>query len=115
MPMGTLTCGRKDMNRPCTCCISWLEGASRSTSSVKRRDEIHWSSNQTPSGLLMYFNLKCLIVALAVCLKIFVLLKGDLSPQAQDFCSLQQSFFQDCPVFSFIHLSNICDQLPSTF
>ncbi|MEQ2287619.1 hypothetical protein AMECASPLE_014480 [Ameca splendens] len=32
------------------CSKSWLEGGSRTTSSAKRRDEIHWSPNQTPSG-----------------------------------------------------------------
>ncbi|MEQ2173912.1 hypothetical protein GOODEAATRI_002477 [Goodea atripinnis] len=37
-------------NRPSACCRSWLEGASRTTSSAQRRDEIHWSPNQTPSG-----------------------------------------------------------------
>ncbi|MED6268866.1 hypothetical protein CHARACLAT_027052 [Characodon lateralis] len=35
-------------NRPSVCFWSWLEGASRTTSSAKRRDEIHWSPNQTP-------------------------------------------------------------------
>ncbi|MEQ2259823.1 hypothetical protein XENORESO_019268 [Xenotaenia resolanae] len=38
------------VNRPSACCRSWLEGASRTTSSAKRRDKIHWYPNQTPSG-----------------------------------------------------------------
>ncbi|MEQ2163751.1 hypothetical protein GOODEAATRI_033677 [Goodea atripinnis] len=37
-------------NRPSACCRSWLEGASRTASSAKRRDEIHWSPNLIPSG-----------------------------------------------------------------
>ncbi|MEQ2287580.1 hypothetical protein AMECASPLE_014052 [Ameca splendens] len=37
-------------NRPNACCRSWLEGASRTMSSAKRREEIHWSPNQTSSS-----------------------------------------------------------------
>ncbi|MEQ2251740.1 hypothetical protein ILYODFUR_014247 [Ilyodon furcidens] len=31
-------------------CMVLARGASRTTSSAKRRDEIHWPPNQTPSG-----------------------------------------------------------------
>ncbi|MEQ2227436.1 hypothetical protein ILYODFUR_037711 [Ilyodon furcidens] len=37
-------------NCPSARCSSWLEGPSRTTSSAKRRDEIHWSPNRTTSG-----------------------------------------------------------------
>ncbi|MEQ2186565.1 hypothetical protein GOODEAATRI_029873, partial [Goodea atripinnis] len=30
-------------NSPSACCRSWLEGASRTMSSAKRTDKIHWS------------------------------------------------------------------------
>ncbi|MEQ2227121.1 hypothetical protein ILYODFUR_034473 [Ilyodon furcidens] len=45
------------VNRPSACCRSWLEGASRTTSSAKRRDEIHWSPNQTPSGPWLHLEI----------------------------------------------------------
>ncbi|MEQ2245980.1 hypothetical protein ILYODFUR_033654 [Ilyodon furcidens] len=42
---------------PSACCRSWLERASRTTSSAKRRDETHWSPNQTPSGPWLHLEM----------------------------------------------------------
>ncbi|MEQ2272636.1 hypothetical protein XENORESO_004592 [Xenotaenia resolanae] len=43
------TASRSAVNCPSACYEVWLEGSSRTTLSAKRKDEIHWSPNQTPS------------------------------------------------------------------
>ncbi|MED6249360.1 hypothetical protein ATANTOWER_012967 [Ataeniobius toweri] len=44
-------------NHPSACCRSWLEGACRTTSSAKTKDEIQWSPNQPPSSPQLHLKI----------------------------------------------------------
>ena len=66
------------------------------------------------SKTLTFFALNHSRVALAVCLRVIVLLEGEPPPQSQVFCRLKQVFFKNCPVFGSIHLALNLDQFPST-